>query len=329
MPVQVRAVSSSSNQWVPYGNTTQGPPVEAFILGTTKPGPTNTGYTPGTVFTVVNGNQTITGSDLVIENRRYTGGVTVTGQNITFKNCWFNSSNTITRNVLVNGTAENVTFERCTFRPSSFSDDIAENIRGFNFTLYRCDLSGAVDGVALVKAGGGDYNINVYGCWIHDLGYWSPHPLQDDNQTHNDLFQIHNGGNNIHIRGNRLDGTVDPTIGNANEPSVDSGATHISGNKYYPAMIAMSVVMASPVNTSYGLQNFIFEENWMDYGQVGINWPRRDAINVQIINNRWGRNIWLSQAHTILAYESQPMTITGNYYEDNNQPYNGRIKGGN
>jgi len=330
MPVDIRAVNTEMGQWVAYATTNVSiQPVENFVLGETKPTASNVGYVAGTTFTIVNGNQTYSTDNQVIENRRFTGKVSVTGKNITFRNCWFNAASTNSNTVQVTNTnAQNIMFDRCTFRPSSFSSTI-NCVFGHDFTLYRCDVSGGVDGVDVYRSStGGALNVSILGTWIHDLGYWSPDSSHADNQSHNDLIQIHYGGTDLHIMGCRLDGTADPTVGNANEPSVDdANGTHLSGNKYYPLMTAMSVVMASPVSTTAGLTNFIFEQNWADGGQVMINWPRSDGTNIQIINNRWGHNTLLGDTYTILAQAAQPMTITGNYYEDTATPYNGRRNG--
>jgi hypothetical protein len=330
MPVDVRAVHNGTLQWVSYVTDEVSTPIgDEFILGETKPDGSNTGYAVGTNFTVVNGNVTYSTNNQIIENRHFTGYVTVTGKNITFRNCWFNGpAGNAGLLICANTNTENIVAERCTFRPSSFSTNI-NCVRGYNFTLRRCDISGGVDGVSIVRSSsGGALNVKLYGNYVHDLAYFSPDPNHSDNQTHSDIIQIHYGGSGIDIYGNHLEGSIDPAIGTANQaPTFDENGVVQSGNKNYPAMVCLSVVMASPVSTAAGLSNFNFEKNWTGQGVVVINWPRSDATNVVIKDNRWTRGTLLGDDYTILAKATQPMTITGNYYENNGAAYNGRKNG--
>lgn len=316
--------------------TAPSPPADTFTLGVTKPDASNVGYAAGTVLTTVATDQIFATNGQVIENKRFTAKVTVRGKNITFRNCWFNGSNAQSFLVYAGDlNVENLLIERCTFHPSSYARTL-DGMRGHNFTLLRCDLSGTTDTVGIFRATtGGALNVKLHGNWMHGLGFWSPdpgHPSPNDNKTHNDLIQIHHGGDGIHVFGNRLDGFIDKSIGQGNSPSVDTtdangNPVHVSGNSLYPSDVCMSVVMASPASTAAGLRDFIFDKNWVDGGVVMINWPRADGVNVQITNNRWGRKTYYGDSYTILAKEAQPMTVTGNTYEDNGQSFNGRKKG--
>jgi hypothetical protein len=330
VPVDVRAVHSSTLQWVSYVTDEVSTPIgDEFILGETKPDASNTGYAVGTNFTVTNGNVTFSTNNQLIENRHFTGIVTVTGKNITFRNCWFNGPTGYSGLVMLNNAnTENIVMERCTMRPSTFSTKI-NCVSGHSFTLRRCNISGGVDGVDIYRSStGGVLNAKLYGNYIHDLAYFTPDSAHSDNQTHSDIIQIHYGGSNIDIYGNNLEGSIDPTIGSANQaPTFDQNGVVQSGNKNYPEMVCLSVLMASPISTTAGLTNVNFEKNWTGKGVVVINWPRSDATNVVIKDNRWTRGMLLGDDYTILAKAAQPMTITGNYYEDTGTAYNGRKNG--
>lgn len=327
----VWVVHPGTHTWVTSGTITA-KPGDSFSIGETKPTASNTGYATGTTFTTLSGTVTYASNNQLIENTKFTGMVKVTGQNITFRNCWFAATGSAIACLWIPGeTPQNIVCERCTFRPAiaaTIDDSVGACVFGHDFTLVRCNLSGATDAVDIYRTStGGALNVKILGCWLHDLAYWSPDSSHDDNQSHSDLIQIHYGGTDIHLFGNRFDGTIDPALGNANEPSIDNGEDHISGNSLYPAMVSMSVIMASPVSTTAGLTNFIFEKNWADGGVCMINWPRTDGVNIQIINNRWGHTTYLGDTYTVLAKAGQAMTITGNYYEDTGTAYNGRKNG--
>ncbi|MBO0870607.1 MAG: hypothetical protein J2P15_18790, partial [Micromonosporaceae bacterium] len=56
---------------------------------TGKPGSSNTGALPGTKLVVVSGDRTYSTAGTVISGKDFHGFVTVTGRNITFRNCVF------------------------------------------------------------------------------------------------------------------------------------------------------------------------------------------------------------------------------------------------
>ena len=72
-------------------------------------------------------------------------------------------------------------------------------IHGKDYELYRCDISGWVDGIGMY-----DRNCIAKGNWVHGLTYWSWDPSHSDG-SHNDGIQVH-GGDNFEIVGNSLEG---------------------------------------------------------------------------------------------------------------------------
>jgi hypothetical protein len=321
--------SASGGQAVRFEPATTGNPRDSFVIGNYKPDASNTGYLPGTSFTsTISNNITYSSANngQTIQNTIFTGKVTVTGQNITFRNCWFRSSSGEMLNCN-NDTVDNLLIEDCTFKPMSPNLNL-NAIFGRNFTAKRCNISGTVDAFSIVGKNTGviDLGVNILGCYAHDLSYFSPCPHHSDNQTHNDVIQVHYGGSNIVIRGNTLRALIDPNIGDASEPSVDQDGQHISGNTYYPSLSHMSVLMLSPI--AVNITNLTFDKNYADGGACLINCGSHTAMTGFVVsNNKWGRNMRLGETFTILAKAAQPITITGNVYEDNGASYNGRRNG--
>jgi|GEM_PF-4228685 len=312
----------------------------SFIVGETKPTAENTGLNAAGLssadLTVVAGNHTHTTNDAVYENTRFTGFIDIRAKRVTYRNCWFNGPGTVGTALVMcmNSVCEEIVFENCLFRASSFGatvDGAPDNcLFGHDFTLYRCDLSGGIDiiglysGVALTTPA---RNINIIGSYIHGMTYYSPDPSHTNNQTHNDAIQMHGGAENFLMRGTNVEAFYDPTIGDAADPAVVDGDQLVSGNPYYPSLAASCVIIASPVNATAGVDNFLMDKNWLGGGVVVINWPRSDATNLAITNNRWTRGTYYGDDFTILIKPAQTATITGNYYEDTGTPWNGRKNG--
>ncbi len=314
----------------------------SFVLGQTKPTAANSGLNAAGIsaasLTTVAGNVTHSTNDAVYENIRFTGVVNVTGKRITYRNCWFNATAQAGGTALVrclNANAEAIYFENCLFKPSTYApstvDSLGQCIMGHDFTLYRCDLSGAIDLVGVysgVNSTTPGRNVSILGCYMHDMIYYSPDSGHADNQTHNDGVQVHYGAKDFLMRGTNLEASIDPNYGQASDaPVTDGGGNHMSGNKQYPWLVAMSGFMLSPTNLTAGLDNFVIDQNWLGRGIVVINWPRNDGVNVAITNNRWTRGTYHGDDFTILMATAQVATITGNYYADTLTAWNGRKNG--
>lgn len=312
-----------------------------FILGQTKPMASNTGLNVSHIsvgsLTTVSTNATHATNGAVYEDIRFTGYVNITGKNITYRNCWFNATAIAGGTGLVRAldpNVENILFENCLFLPSTYASnatDALDNcIMGHDFTLYRCDLSGGIDLVGVysgVSLSTPAANVNVLGCYMHDMVYYSPDAGHSDNQTHNDGLQFHGGARDFLMRGTNLSAMINPLYGQASDPSVDGGGNHLSGNTLYPWLVAMSCFMLSPVNTTAGVSNFVVDQNWLGGGMCVFNWPRTDGVGIAITNNRWTRGSYLGDDFTVLMQAGQSATITGNYYEDTHAAWNGRKNG--
>lgn len=163
------------------------------------PGPANTGPVPGAALTVVNGDQTFSGSGQVIEGKDFHGFVKVTGKNITFRNCIFRGRATTSNNALLDTESGSGTVvEDSEFVPSNPAPTI-DSIAARNTTITRVHIHGGVDGM---KA---ESNTIVQDSYIHDMNWFSSDPNQGGGATHNDGIQSFDGESNVIIRHNTID----------------------------------------------------------------------------------------------------------------------------
>jgi hypothetical protein len=224
----------------------------------------------------------------IVENIWFTGNVSITGSNYLFRNCFFGGSGagTSTAGALIfiwPPAVRNIVFEDCEVQklPSN-SPNGSIGIYGHHFTLRRCNFHGTEDGIRPYSQSGplADHAVFVYGTWVHDLAFKSPDSAwggnQGDNMTHNDAFQIQGGGG-ILVQHCRINGSIDPAIGDASVPDHDdpaavtskNGFGHVSGNHSYPLMYATSCIMLSPRNAAFGV--ITFRDCELSGGSVLVN----------------------------------------------------------
>jgi hypothetical protein len=314
-----------------------------LVPGAYKPGPGTAGLLEGVALTPIDTTMTYSqfgtaSAPIVVANKQFNNRVSVNGKYIQFKNCWFRGSPTDNKDLVTstNANIANVLFEDCLFRAQKPQWATAAVRGGHHTTFSRCEFRGCIDGIAHTNSQGytGDQSLNVYGCWFHDMAYFSPDPGAAggvyDNASHVDLLQIR-GGQNFHFKGNNFDAMLDPAIGQANMPSQDrpemdangqpTGKTlHITGNKYYPNMAATSVLMASPKLGE--LKNVVLENNWINGGSYSLNFGPNTTGTVTIRNNKWGRDMRGGRTATTIAQYEMPLNPTGNTFLDDGSPAN-------
>ncbi|WP_214103461.1 hypothetical protein [Acrocarpospora catenulata] len=159
----------------------------------------STGVPPGTRLTVVRGDQTISADNLVITGKDFHGFVTVTGSNVTFRNCVFRGRAT-DRNAALLDTERGrntvvIASEFVPAAPSATVDDLWTR----NTRIYRADISGGVDGV---KA---NSHTLIQDSYIHDLTWFEHDPNQNGGPTHNDGVQSWAGMRDVTLRHNTID----------------------------------------------------------------------------------------------------------------------------
>jgi len=312
-----------------------------LVIGSYKPGFGTAGLlTSASQLTQVSGPQTFNqvgtaSSPYVVQNKQFNDRVSVNGKHIVFRNCYFRGSATENRDCITSTNAGclGIRFEDCLIKPQHPQWAVAAVRGGHHTTFLRCEVRGAIDGIAHTNSGGhsGDQAMRIYGCWFHDMAYFSPDPGaaggKYDNASHVDLVQLRGGGG-FHFKGNNFDGFLDPNIGQADVPSVDrpeydsdgnpTGRTlHITGNKYWPNLATTSVVMLSPALNQ--ITGFKFEHNWVNGGSYSINFgDHTNGSNIAITNNRWGRGMRCGPTATVIAKSNLPITLDGNTFWDNN-----------
>jgi hypothetical protein len=200
----------------------------SLVYGTYEPTAATTGLlTPESSLSDYNAssvNAVTIPANAVISNKIIYGDVSFAGA-ATLTNCLLvgganiislNGSSTTTTGIVKRNQTSTLTgivkFYDCRFRPRQESEG-RDCIIGRQFELYRCHLTGGVDGVGIYAWSGNPWvcDVKVKGCLIEDLTYAFPDAYHDDG-THNDCIQIQ-GGDNIEIVGNALKGTAHKLAG--------------------------------------------------------------------------------------------------------------------
>jgi hypothetical protein len=250
---------------------------------TGKPGPGNTGVIPGTALTVVNNDVTFATNGAVIAGQDFHGIVTVTGSNITFRNCVFRGRAISSNAALLDAErGTNTVVEDSEFvpsHPSATVDDIWAN----RTSIYRANIHGGVDGV---KTGS---DVVVQDSYIHDMSWFASDPNQGGGETHNDGVQGFYGDTRVTLRHNNIDMS---TTKDANAALQDSASeTHVDGN-------------------------------WLDGGGCMLNFSHQEnqpLTGLYVTNNRFGRHS-AYQCPILLSTKAVLSQNSGNVWDDTGKP---------
>lgn len=291
---------------------------------------------PAEELTVVSTTAAFNTPGQVVQNFRFQNWVSVNAPNVTFINCMFEGPTETAgfQKALVTCTnigVSNLIVKDCTFRAQAPTSGVA-GILGHDFSVIRCRFSHVVDAVdPAVKSGSTDVNVTIRGCWVDQLAFFSPdpyHPSSTDNKSHDDGVQA-SGGRNIIIEYNRIECFYATDVGDALEPSVDDGTTHISGNTYYPNLAGTSCIIMS--NITYPPGALIVRGNWLDGGAVGINLSGSTASFLDpddpavIVGNRFGTGFRLGSDFGIMKKSSQYATVEGNMRWNKSNPWDDTV----
>jgi hypothetical protein len=252
-----------------------------------RPGPTNTGVTPGTHLTRRDGNLIITTAGATYNGLDIHGFVTVRAPNVTITNSIIrggveSATNVgIVTNVSTNGT--NFVLTDSELVPE-FPSVYIDGIKGWNYTLNRVNIHGTVDTAKVF----GD-NATIENSWLHDTVYYDHDPYQGGGHTHNDGVQVLSG-TNIHIQHNTITGA------------------------YNAAM---------QVTQGHGAVNGLwFTGNWADGGGCTVNLnnsPMPTMGPVTVSDNRFGHDTRNANC-PIIATQATQLTATGNVWDDTGAP---------
>src|SRR6266545_3595549 len=256
--------------------------VAAGLEGPRPAGRTHTGVVPGTVLTVVNGDQTFATSGAVITGKDFHGFVRVTGSNITFRNCIFRGGVPRGNGALLDterGT--NTVVQDSEFVPAHPAATI-DGIWAKRTSIYRANIHGGVDGM---KAGSG---VLVQDSYIHDMSWFASDPNQGGGSTHNDGVQAFSGDSGITLRHN----------------TIDMSTTHDPNAALQDSARDVHV-----------------ESNWLDGGGCTLNFAHDGGPlgSLHVTNNRFGRHSAF-QCPIIVSTQTTLTTNSGNVWDDTGGP---------
>jgi hypothetical protein len=165
----------------------------------------------------------------------------------------------------------------CTFKPRATYVATIDGVRGCNFTLVSCDISGTCDGIHIYgsltdrndpNAG----NVTVLNSWIHDLvHYGNPPDTSHSDGSHNDGVQLV-GGHNILFQGNRFDGSMYNACMMIQHSLADIYDLNITGNWFSGGAVNLNL---SDIDRPYGMgpisiTNNVFVRHTTKYDDVPI-----------------------------------------------------------
>lgn len=213
MPLQHWKLEAGGNWRANSATNPPAPPInsrDTLVYGNYKPDASTTGVLDGVPLTVVTTAFTTPTANTTYENMDFQQKVVVNKSGVTFKNCYFRGGSPTSSIPLVQAwtsIAVRTKFYDCTFATTSPVVYHGSGVQATDCEIYRCDISGSVDGI---KTQYGD--VEIYGCWIHDLPWYSYDPAQSDG-SHNDCVQCEGGGGNYIVRGNLFEPGYHSTSG--------------------------------------------------------------------------------------------------------------------
>ena len=323
---------------------------DSLVYGTYKPSASTTGLLPGWVDSqttpgvgeqqlgILNGNQTITTANTVIQNKDIFGFVFVKAAGVRIINCKIRGNSTATSEFGLidarNQGCVDLVIKDCELVPDYPSLWITGLI-GHDFTAERLDIYNCTDSLGIYNANSGHTTdpaiVRIYGCWTHDLTYYSPDPTHSDNRTHNDGIQIQ-GNSDIIIRGNFIQANAS-VVGDGYDDTVPKPLPP----SYRPSVTGQAIGLTPNVSVIYDVT---IDQNWIDFGAqsitVAVNTYNVGA-NIIMTANKFGRgqpNLTKDSvtARRPIAVQSgvNPIdgvpassstdTQLGNIYEDDNSP---------
>jgi hypothetical protein len=264
--------------------TTAVPATPAAQVAPAAPVPTAPGVPTGTALTKMSGDIVITTPGTVLQNVDLDGYVTIKADNVTIKNSILRGGATATTGkALVQSwnNAKNLVIKDTTLvprHPSAWVDGIS----GKDMTIQRVDISGTVDAVKVIGS-----NVTITDSRLHDALYMSSGvTYQSDGTTHNDGVQVEGGGN-ITISGNTINGFHNAAI------MVTQNAALITG--------------------------ITINNNTLSLGGCTINMSEKSKgplAGVSVTSNKFGVNNTGSRACPMLIPSTTPATISSNTWID-------------
>lgn len=280
---------------------------ESLVYGTYKPDEATTGVLPGVARTDFNspsvtGSVTLSTPNVTYENLNFYGDIVVAAANIVFKNCWFwggvghPTSNRGCVTAYGNGNHNGLELHDCTITarsPSYYRDGIVGN----TFKLYRCHIYNTNDGIGAFSpaVGNDNCNVEVYGCYVHDLVWWRQDPAHSDG-THNDCIQ-YQGGNHFIAKGNRLE-----AYSVTAEGSTETNKRPAPNGKNYAGsalIVNQNPFSGTSPTVARWASGVVIEDNWFNGGYAQLQLVRgnyNNPLSVTLGTNRYGRDAYENYA---------------------------------
>jgi hypothetical protein len=270
-----------------------------LVYGTYKPDKSTTGVLPGIVRTDYNspataGLVTLSTAGVTYENLDFYGDIQLSASDVTFRNCFFHGgighppNNRGCLTLYGNNNHNNTVLYDCTFMaqdPSYYRDGVVGN----SYIAYRCEAWNTNDGFGAYSAvgGAGNCDVELYGCYAHDLVYWEQDPAHADG-THNDCLQ-YQGGSHLRVIGNHFRGyqTADPESTGQPAKGIYAGQCCLIGQvTHQPSDI---LIANNYFAGAYSQLNLVASSTWPVTVDLGPNHYDRDVYENYAPNSdkRW------------------------------------------
>ncbi len=290
------------------------PITDDFNGGYVKPDASNTGVKPGTTLTKRTGDVVVTVAGTVIENLDIYGRVLIRAANVVVRNCRVRGTNSPASNtglIDCNHTnVRNALIEDCLLTPDKATLWL-DGVIGKEYTARRCHVYNTVDGFGVYNATdrAAPVNVKIESCYVHDLSWYAKDPNHSNGPSHNDGIQVQ-GGSNVVIRGNNIQGYFSKTAGDQNYPS----------NKLVQGVLIQPNL--APINNSD------ISYNWFDGTKVCVYFAKGSKMGGNfgtVSGNRFGRDQYKysgGSTYQIRAYSGFAFAnaLTQNLWDDNDVP---------
>jgi hypothetical protein len=247
---------------------------DTFLLGTTKPVESNTGFDPALINGILTGDQTVSTAGTTISNKRIEGYVIINAANVTLQNCEI-----VGRDVgykasgLVQCNSTGTVITQCKIRPK-YPRYFLNGISGKGFRAYRCHICSTVDGISMT----GD-NCVAEGCYIHALAFFDGANTTNGNGsdhatdarfpgwTHNDGIQIY-GFSGIRVEGCNIQGFFSTDVGTYHTAMVTGCPSGNNKGRIFPRKNYAHGIFVSPGKAQ--LKGVMIRKNWIEGGELCI-----------------------------------------------------------
>lgn len=285
-------------------------PPDTFTLGVTKPTSANTGpRIPEIQLKNYAGSFTNVPDDKPVSGLAITGQISMLQSDVTYRDNLIlmgaaPSPGTTYTAIAANNSAlpNNILVEFCEIRPSVKTVD-HYGVQGRGFTLYRCEITGVVDGVVAHGTTSLQGVVSIQGSFIHGLAHYEVDPRQSGTPSHDDGIQVE-GALDIEIIGN--------TIWGGYTSAILVTQNVLNPNNYVKVLIT---------------DNWLDQENPIGGAVVNVSEKSRGPINnFTLARNKFGRTgsgfrVIMPSTTRLASTSYVPLTgVDANVYEDTGLP---------